>query len=133
MKFHEDGSAPSPGQIFVFGSNLAGRHGAGAAKAARRFFGAVNGIGHGLVGQSYALPTKDRQIQTLPLDAVKAYVEEFCDFAESRSDMEFFVTAVGTGLAGYDHSDIAPFFRGLDNCSYPLPWKPYLEKENDRT
>lgn len=94
MKTHADGTRPGSGEVFVFGSNLAGRHGAGAAKMAV-LLGAKYGIGKGLCGMTYALPTKDRRVETLDLAAIRAYVEEFCAVAESMPDVEFFLTAVG--------------------------------------
>lgn len=97
--------------IFVFGSNLAGRHGKGAALYARMYHGAVYGVGEGLTGNSYALPTKDANIQTLPLTEIGKYVEKFLEYADNNPKKEFFVTALGCGLAGYKPADIAPFFR----------------------
>lgn len=127
MKFHIDGSRPNLIQIFVFGSNLAGRHGAGAAQAARLHYGAVQGIGIGPVGRSYAIPTKDEKIESLPLDVVRQYVDEFIDYTVKHPELEFFITRVGCGLAGNKDSDIAPMFKGCgDNCSFAEEWKEYL-------
>ena len=106
------GRTPTPlTEIFVFGSNLAGRHGAGAAKFAIENHGAIYGQGIGLQGQSYGIPTKDKNIKTLPLDSIQSYVTEFLEFAASRPDLIFNVTAVGCGLAGYTPEQIAPFFQ----------------------
>ena len=105
------GRPPAPlREIFVFGSNLAGRHGAGAAKFALENHGAIYGQGIGLQGQSYGIPTKDENIQTLPLHRIQVYIQEFLEFASSRPDLYFNVTAVGCGLAGYKPDQIAPFF-----------------------
>lgn len=98
-------------EIFVFGSNEAGRHGRGAAKAAREHHGAVYGQGQGLQGESYAIPTKDRQIKTLPLDKIRFYVARFIDCAKYRPDLTFRLTPIGCGLAGYKPAQIAPMFR----------------------
>jgi hypothetical protein len=98
-------------EIFVFGSNLAGRHGKGAALAARRFHGAIYGQGEGLQGNSYAIPTKDARIQTLPLDAIFTYVATFRDFARQHPELTFRLTPIGCGLAGYTPAQIAPMFR----------------------
>jgi hypothetical protein len=98
-------------QIFCFGSNLAGRHGKGAAKYALKHFGAVYGQGIGLQGTSYGIPTKDENIRTLPLDVIKSYVLDFLDFADNHPDLEFLVTPIGCGLAGYQYNQIAPMFR----------------------
>jgi len=97
-------------RIFVFGSNLAGRHGKGAALDAVRKHGAIRGQGEGLQGDSYALPTKDEKLQPLPLDRIWWHVVEFLLFAEERSDLEFHLTNVGCGLAGYNPEQIAPMF-----------------------
>lgn len=96
--------------IFVFGSNLAGRHGKGAALDAVRYHGAIRGIGVGLQGMSYAIPTKDCLIHTLPLPIIKLYVDQFLQFAQIAKMMHFNVTPIGCGLAGYKFEDIAPMF-----------------------
>lgn len=99
--------------IFVFGSNLAGRHGKGAALYARQKHGAVYGQGVGLQGNAYAIPTKDEKLRVLPLDRIKPYVDEFLAFARRHPEMHFFVSAIGCGLAGYRPSDIIPMFSGM--------------------
>ncbi len=76
--------------IFVFGSNLAGRHGKGAALFARQKHGAVYGQGVGLQGHSYAIPTKDEQLRTLPLEAIREHVEEFKRFAAEHRELVVF-------------------------------------------
>jgi hypothetical protein len=98
-----------PNQIFVYGANEKGVHGAGAAKLALRW-GAKMGQ-YGLVGQTYGIPTKDKKIQTLPLDKIQVHVHDFLALAFSHQEYEFLVTAVGTGLAGYHAKDIAPLFK----------------------
>ncbi len=100
----------APNEIFVFGSNLSGIHGAGAARLAFDRFGAVWGVGVGHQGKSYALPTKDKDIETLPLEEIKKYVDQFLDYAKSHLEFTFLVTKIGTGLAGYYIEDIAPMF-----------------------
>lgn len=97
--------------IFVFGSNEAGRHGAGAARYAMDKRGARYGQGVGLAGTSYAIPTKDTQIETLPLRDIKIYVEDFKDFALHHPGLTFVVTRIGCGLAGYTDEDIGPLFK----------------------
>lgn len=110
--------------IFVFGSNLAGRHGAGAAKFALENHGAKYGTGWGHVGNSFAIPTKDEHIKTLPLTKIKFYVDQFIGYAKSNPKLTFQVTAIGTGLAGYKHSDIAPMFKDAPaNCILPAGWR----------
>jgi len=117
-----------PGRIFCFGSNLAGKHGAGAAKYAREHCGAIYGHGEGLQGTSYAIPTKDGKLRTLPLTSIRQYVENFLAFArvclKSFPDMRFFVSRIGCGLAGYSDEDIAPMFKDApDNCELPEGWR----------
>jgi len=109
--------------IFVFGSNLAGRHGAGAAKFALMNHGAILFQGIGLQGQSYAIPTKDHNIETLPLDIIQNHVHDFKEFAASRPDLTFYVTPIGCGLAGYKREQIRPFFADMpDNCRFAETW-----------
>ncbi len=98
--------------IFVFGSNLAGRHGAGAALFAREKHRAIYGQGVGLQGTSYAIPTKDENIETLPLERIKPYVDEFLAFAREHPELNFQLTPIGCGLAGYKPEHIAPMFDG---------------------
>lgn len=133
LHVHVDGAAPLRGEVFVFGSNLAGRHGAGAALAARQRFGAVLGLGVGYQGlapaHSYAIPTKDQGLSVLPLASIERYVAEFGDFVRSHPGLAFFVTRVGCGLAGYANRQVAPLFARhvpLERCSWPEEWRPYL-------
>ena len=99
-------------EVFVFGSNLAGMHGGGAARLAYERFGAVWGCGVGLQGQSYAIPTMQGGVET-----IKPYVDEFIDFARSRPDLFFYVTRIGCGIAGFADAEIAPLF--ADACAVP--------------
>lgn len=113
--------------IFVFGSNLAGRHGKGAALTAIRNYGATWGEGIGLNGQSYAIPTRDANLNTLSLSTIKCYVDDFLTFAKTRPDLNFLVTRVGCGLAGYTNADMAPLFKGAPaNCFFSADWHKYL-------
>lgn len=114
--------------IFVFGSNLRGIHGAGAAKLAYENRGARWGKGVGIAGKSYAIPTKDKTIRhTLPLTTIKGYVDEFLTFARTVPDIEFQVTCIGCGLAGLKHEDVAPMFKHApSNCWFDTAWKPWL-------
>lgn len=114
-------------KIFVFGSNLAGIHGAGAARHAREHFGAIYGRGMGLQGHSYGIPTKDHRIQSLPLDSIQVHVENFLRFAQEHPEMVFQVTRIGCGLAGYKDQQIAPLFKealkpSVDNIMLPVGW-----------
>ncbi len=96
-------------QIFVFGSNLQGIHGAGAAKQALQW-GAVKGQGKGIQGQTYALPTKITPWNSLPWQLVERNVDEFLGFAADHAEVEFLVTDIGCGLAGFTYEQIAPMF-----------------------
>lgn len=96
--------------IFVFGSNLKGIHGAGAAKYARENYGAELGCGKGRTGNSYAIPTKITPYETLPLEAINVFVNEFIKYAVDHPKDEFILTAIGCGLAGYNPEQIAPMF-----------------------
>ncbi len=132
-KYHKDGTLPDEDAdhmiVFVFGSNLGGVHGAGAAKKALQSYGAVYGKGIGLHGDSYAIPTKDSNIETLSLDDIEMHVNSFKRYAKqmSRLNIEFFVTRIGCGLAGYKDSDIAPLFKDSpSNCNFPEEWRKYL-------
>lgn len=110
--------------IFVFGSNLAGRHGKGAALHARESFGAIYGQGVGRQGRSYAIPTKAEDLTTLPLKTIRGHVNDFLQYARDNPKLTFIVTAIGTGLAGYQHQDIAPMFKNApSNCHLPKEWK----------
>ena len=92
-------------EIFVFGSNLAGHHIGGAAKAAHLKFGAEWGIGVGLTGQAYAIPTMQGGVET-----IKPYVDEFIKFAKTHTNLKFLVTRIGCGIAGFKDEEIAPLF-----------------------
>lgn len=113
--------------IFVFGSNLAGRHGKGAALTALKSHGAKYGQGVGLQGNSYAIPTKDHSLKPLPLSTIKEHVNVFLLFAEEHPDLTFYLTRVGCGLAGYRNEQIAPMFVGIPrNVTIPDGWEPFL-------
>lgn len=110
--------------IFVFGSNLAGVHGAGAARVALNMYGARWGIGIGVHGSSYAIPTKDKNLKVLPLCEIKKYVDDFKKYCSDNLDEKFHVTALGTGYARYSHQDIATLFiDSPTNCIFDQRWK----------
>ena len=92
-------------EVFVFGSNLEGMHGGGAAFAAWKKFGAVMGCGVGLRGQSYAIPTMQGGVET-----IEPYVSSFIAFAKEHSELFFYVTRIGCGIAGFRDKEIAPLF-----------------------
>lgn len=109
--------------IFVFGSNLAGRHGKGAALYARQKFGAIYGQGEGLQGQSYAIPTKDERLRTRKLSEIANSIRTFINFAIENPQLKFSITPVGCGLAGYVQSTIKPLFGELPvNCHFSKEW-----------
>lgn len=112
-------------EVFVFGSNFQGRHIGGAAFAAREKFGAVWGIGEGLQGKSYAIPTMEG------LENLAPAVERFTSFARQHQELKFYVTAIGCGIAGYQTEEIAPYFLEaafLPNVYLPVSfWKLILQ------
>lgn len=117
-----------PGQVFVFGSNLAGRHGAGAALAARKW-GAKLGKGHGRHGQTYAIPTKDFHLNPLSLVQIRTYVDIFLHYASSLPRETFLLTPIGCGLAGYTPQQISPMFYGAPlNVVMPAEFSSILDK-----
>jgi hypothetical protein len=124
-KYHPDKTVPLGDEIFVFGSNLAGIHGAGAAKEAVRF-GAKRGFSTGQQGNSYGIPTKDFNINTLPLEDIELHIQNFVSYTKIKPDKQFFVTRVGCGLAGFSDEQIAPLFADAQNCSFAEEWKPYV-------
>lgn len=113
-------------KIFVFGSNLAGRHGAGAARYAMDNRGAEYGVGMGRTGMSYALPTKDHNLNTLPLNQIELYIAMFLQYAEAHPDDEFMLTPIGCGLAGYRRDQIKPLvekYNRPSNVIYTKEWQ----------
>ena len=110
--------------IFVFGSNLAGRHGKGAALTAKKSYGAIYGQGNGRQGNSYAIPTKDVYLRSLPLETIKFYVDVFISYANNHPELTFYITRIGCGLAGYTDTEIAPMFLSApQNCILPEGWR----------
>lgn len=109
-------------EIFVFGSNLAGAHGGGAAWLAYNRFGAIWGQGDGLQGQSYGIPTMHGGVE-----AIKPYVDEFIEFARLHPEMKFLVTKIGCGIAGFREDEIAPLFNDaidVENVILPKEFVP---------
>jgi len=105
----------APNEIFTFGSNRAGRHGAGAARTALKW-GAVYGHGEGLMGQTYALPTKDERLRTLALGEISIHIGRYLKCAEQHPDLVFLTTEVGCGLAALIPAEVAPLF-----YAFPIP------------
>ena len=115
-------TALKPNEIFVFGSNLAGSHGGGAALLAYHRFGAIWGQGVGLQGQSYGIPTMHGGV-----DVIQPYVDEFIAFAKAHPEYKFMVTKIGCGIAGFSVDEIAPLFKdAIDMENIILP-KEFVE------
>lgn len=107
-------------EVFVFGSNLAGFHGGGAARVAYERFGAEWGVGVGPTGQCYAIPTMQGGVET-----IRPYVDEFIQYAAQHPEKIFLVTRIGCGIAGFTDEQIAPLFiaaHGLQNVALPEGW-----------
>jgi O-acetyl-ADP-ribose deacetylase (regulator of RNase III) len=111
-------------EIFVFGSNLHGMHGGGAARVAHQKFGAEWGVGVGPTGRCYAIPTMHGGI-----DTIKPYVDDFITYAKEHTNQHFYVTRIGCGIAGFTDEQMAPLFKDLqelDNVSIPKQWADIL-------
>lgn len=119
-----------PDEIFVFGSNLAGRHAGGAARVAMERFGAVWGRGVGIQGQSYAIPTTQGGV-----DTIRPYVDQFIELAREWDQTTFYVTRIGCGIAGFTDEEIAPLFdRAYDlyNVRLPKSFADIIERNRRR-
>ncbi len=113
-----------PNEIFVFGSNLAGRHGAGAARQAWREFGAKWGIGEGFTGQCYAFPTLDENLQQLPMERLEQARDRLYQTCRSFTGWRFLLTKVGCGLAGYPEAQMRALFAQPEpNLILPEDWR----------
>lgn len=113
--------------VFVFGSNLAGRHGAGAARYAYEVLGAKAGVGRGMTGNCYAIPTKDHDVKTMTIPRINPYVVEFINYAMQNPQKRFIITRIGCGLAGYRDSQMAGLFKKApSNCFFDEAWEPFL-------
>ncbi len=114
-------------RIFVFGSNEAGIHGAGAAHTAYKIHGARWGKSYGHYGDTFAIPTKDENIVTMPLERIQKYVQGFLAYAEGHRKLTFQVTRIGCGLAGLKDNVIAPMFEEAPmNCSFDTHWEQFM-------
>ncbi|EJX06175.1 hypothetical protein EVA_05714 [gut metagenome] len=114
-----------PHEIFVFGSNLAGMHGGGAARFAYEKFGAVWGEGVGLHGQTYAIPTMQGGVET-----IRPYVDDFIAFAKAYPQYTFLVTPIGCGTAGFKEEEIAPLFKSASDVTNIVLPEPFLKLIN---
>jgi hypothetical protein len=118
-----DGVENPTRKIFVFGSNLAGKHDGGSAKAAHDEHGALYWVGVGLQGDSYAIPTLDQHFKKLELPVVKQYVSQFIEFAKLVPAWQFDVVKIGCGIAGFHEEQIIPMFAGAPaNVILPEGW-----------
>lgn len=118
--------SPNDSRIFVFGSNLLGVHGAGAAAYARKELGAQWGVGEGLTGRTYALPTCYQPGEPITLQELAVYMNNFFEFAEGRQDLQFFLSKVGCGIAGFDEAEVAWIVNELgvpENVDIPPDWQ----------
>ena len=118
-----------PNEVFVFGSNLGGFHGGGAAQAAYNKFGAIWGQGVGMQGQSYAIPTMQGGVET-----IAPYVDEFIEYAMNHPDKRFLVTEIGCGIAGFVPEEIAPLFAkavDVENITLPQRFWEVLTQSNE--
>ena len=118
-----------PNEVFVFGSNLDGFHGGGAARAAYNKFGAIWGQGVGMQGQSYAIPTMQGGVET-----IAPYVDEFIEYAKNHPDKRFLVTEIGCGIAGFAPEEIAPLFANavdVENITLPQRFWEVLAQSNE--
>ena len=117
----------SENEIFVFGSNLAGKHIGGAARQAFQNFGAEWGIGNGPTGRAYAIPTMFHG----RIDDIAPYIDEFIKYAKNHPEQKFLVTKIGCGVAGFKPSDIAPLFMPaayLINVYLPAEFWLYIQQ-----
>ena len=114
-------------EIFVFGSNEGGKHGKGAAKTAVKF-GAIYGIGYGIQGKTYGIPTKNKNLKVLKLSKIEKYVQKFIKYVKNNEEKHFIITKIGCGLAGFKEKEIAPLFEELidyENVSMPKDFMKY--------
>ena len=116
--------SPADQRVFVFGSNLLGIHGGGAARYAVTKLGAADGIGEGPTGRTYALPTCSRPGVPMTIESVRIHVQHFLAHAARTPDTRYYVSAVGCGIAGFTEGEVAPMFAGApDNCDLPDGWR----------
>jgi len=129
-------SLPGKDYVLGYGSNLRGRHGAGAAKFAAAQCGATEGIATGLDNNSYGIPTKDERIRTMPLSEIQPYIDQYIADAKRFTHLTFWTTKVGCGLAGYTVEQIAPMFKeavGVKNICLPREFWDVINSSDEDT
>jgi hypothetical protein len=112
--------------VFVFGSNMLGMHGAGAAFQALRQYGAEEGVYYGHKGRSFAIPTKNKRWRVMPVHEIKMYTDRLLEYAAANLHLFFVVTRIGCGYSGYTDDEIAPLFNDAPvNCILPTEWRKH--------
>ncbi len=116
-------------EIYVFNANLAGKHLHPSAKLAKEKFGAIEGKGKGLQGQSYAIPFRDENLKKMPLDLVERYINEFITFAKDNPNKIFLVTEIGTGIGEFKYTQVAELLKetiNMKNIKLPSPYIAHI-------
>jgi len=126
FKFHDENVIPTGDWIYVFSSNLAGKHAKGKARIARVNFRAEFGVAQGRTSNAYAIPTHDKHMAALSIDSIKAAIEAFLRFAHENQKLNFFVTRIGCEDSAFSDEQMGPLFASApENCSLPRSWKIY--------
>ncbi len=134
IRYYAGSVEPARGVVFVFGSNPEGRHGLGAARVAKDRFGARYGVGEGLVGNSYALPTKDlrvtanRGLRSIAPEAITESVKRMYGTARQNPDRLFCIAYRNTddaSLNGYTGHEMMDMF----NAAGPVPGNVVFSQE----
>ena len=127
--FHNEGRIAQSGWVWVFGSNVTGIHAAGEARMAKNNFGAVYGVSEGRMRDSYAIPVKSKNLQSLPIPTLQDNVARFFEHVKSCPRERFYITKVGCGTGEYKDELVAPLFMDAPpNCSFSADWKHHLER-----
>jgi hypothetical protein len=131
FKFHDENVIPTGDWIYVFSSNLAGKHAKGKARIARVNFRAEFGIAEGRTANAYAIPTHDKHLAALSIDSIKAAIEAFLHYANENKKLNFFVTRIGCEDSPFGDEQMGQLFaNATENCSLPLCWKIYARAKS---